>query len=200
MWSVRQSTASNPKAERAARVDAALDGHLADAIGLAPVGNLDDALGERLDTHRRRTGTRKPPRQRCEARARARGVERDAAADQRRRYAAKHEVRVRNGRRGAAVRIAHRARLGAGALRSDSQVALAADPGDRAAAGADGLDVDHRNADREWPDQAAVGEMRLAAFDQAKISRGAAGIERHDIVETRDLGDHGAADGAGGRA
>ena len=85
MWSVRQSTASRPNADRlpgfggtmqacmpsrsitagdcagpgaaerqqreAARIDAALDGHLADRVGLVPVGDLDDAVGELLGAH-----------------------------------------------------------------------------------------------------------------------------------------------------
>ena len=95
----------------------------------------------------------KPLRQRRQAGARARDIKRDAAADQRRRNAAEHEIGVGDGRLVAAVRIAHRAGLGAGAARPDLEVALAADPGDRSAAGADGLDVDHRNADRKRPDR-----------------------------------------------
>ena len=35
----------------ATRVDAALDGHLADGVGLVPVGNFDDAVGKLLGAH-----------------------------------------------------------------------------------------------------------------------------------------------------
>ena len=33
------------------RIDAALDRHLADGVGLVPVGDLDDAVGELLGVH-----------------------------------------------------------------------------------------------------------------------------------------------------
>ena len=186
-----------PKVEQreAARIDAALDRHLADGVGLVPVGDLDDAVGELLGAHR----AGQPLRQRRRARARARRIERDAAADQGRRDAAEHEIGVGDGRLGAAARIAHRPGLGAGAARADLEMAFAADPGDRAAAGADGLDVDHRDAHRERADRAAIGDVRLAALDQAEIGRGAAGIERHHVGEAGDLGDHGAAERAGRR-
>ena len=114
--------------------------------------------------------------------------------------AAEHQIGVGDGRLVAAVRVAHRSGLGAGAARSDLEMALAGDPGDRAAAGADGLDVDHRNAHREGADRAAVGDVRLAAFDQAEIGRGAAGVERHDVGKAGDLGDHRAAERAGRRS
>ena len=192
--------AAERQQRKGARIDAALDRHLADAVRLAPIGDLDDAVGERFDAHGGRIRTRQLCGERREAGTRARHIERDAAADQRRRNAAEHQIGIRDGRLAAAVRVAHRAGLGAGAPRPDLEIALAADPGDRAAAGADGLDIDHRDADRKRTDRAAVGEMRLAAFDQAEIRRGAAGVERNHIVETRDPGDDGAADGAGRRA
>ena len=145
-------------------------------------------------------GAGQPLRQRGEARARAPRIERDAAADQGRGDAPEHQIGVGDGRLAAAVRIAHRSGLGAGAARPDLEVAFAADPGDRAAAGADGLDVDHRDAHRERADRAAIGDVRPAAFDQAEVGRGAAGVERHHVGEAGDLGHHGAAERAGRRA
>jgi hypothetical protein len=126
-------------------------------------------------------------------------IERDAPADQRGRDAAEHEVGVGDGRFVAAVRIAHRPRHGAGAARPDLEMALAADPGDRAAANADGGDVDHRDADGKLPDRTAIGEVRLGAFDQAEIGRGAAGVERHEIGKAGNVRDHRAAQRTGGR-
>ena len=96
--------------------------------------------------------------------------------------------------------IAHRPGLGAGAARADLEMALAADPGDRSAAGADGLDVDHRDAHRKRADRAAVGDVRPAALDQAEIGRGAAGVERHHVGKAGEFRDHRAAERAGGRS
>ena len=53
----------------------------------------------------------------------------------------------------AALAIGGRARIGAGALRADAEGAAAVDIGDRAAAGADGVDVDHRQQHREAGDR-----------------------------------------------
>ena len=74
---------------------------------------------------------------------------------------------------------------------------FAADPRDRSAAGADGSDVDHRDAHGKCTHRAAIGDLRLAAFDQAEIGRGAARIERHDVGKAGDLRDHGARERAG---
>ena len=130
-----------------------------------------------------------PSCKRFQAAACAQNIELDAAADQRRRQPAEDEIGVGDGRLLAAVRIAHRAGHGAGAARPDVQLPFARNPGDRAAAGADRLDVEHRNAHREAADAAAVGDLRLGAFDQAEVGRGAAGVERHQVGKSGDLGD-----------
>ena len=191
----RTRTAKRQQRE-SARIDAALDRHLPDRIGLVPVRDLDDAAGELLDAHI----AGQPCCERRDAAARALDIERNAAADQRRWNPPQHEIGVGDGRLTAAVRIAHRSGLGAGAARADLEMTFAADPGDRTAAGADGLDVDHRDPHRKRTDRSAIGDLRLAAFDQAKIGRGAAGIQRHQIRKARDLGDDGRAERAGRRA
>ena len=145
---LRRARAAEGKQREAPRVDALLDGHLADRVRLVPVGDLDNALGERF--HRELAA--EALRQRGEAGAGALDGEQDAAADQRRRKAPERKVGVGDGHLAAAVRIAHWPGLGAGAARADLEVALARDPGDRAAAGADGVDVDHRHAHREAAD------------------------------------------------
>jgi len=149
-------------------------------------GDFDDAVGELFDAHR----AGKLLRQARESLARTCGIKRHAAADERGRDAPQNKIGIGDGRLGAAAGIAHRAGLGARAPRPDLEVAFAADPGDRSAAGADGLDVDHRDAHGIRADRAAVGHVRLAAFDQAEVGRGAAGIERHHVGEAGDLGDH----------
>ena len=227
MWSVRQSTASRPNAERLPGFGGTMQAFMpsssitaADCAGPAPPNDNSAKsrgsmprwivicrialawlqlaismmpLRQLLGAHVARQAAW--PALRCRS-ARALDIERDAAADQRRRNAAQHQIGIGDGRLVAAVRITHRPGLGAGAARADLEMAFAADPGDRAAAGADGLDVDHRDAHRERPDRSAIGDMRLAAFDQAEIGRGAAGIQRHQIGKAGDLRDHGAAERA----
>ena len=177
---LRRSRAAERQQRKAARIDAALDGHLPDRVGLIPVGDLDDAVGELLDAH----VAGQPRGERGDAGARARHVEGDAAADQRSRNATEHQIGVGDGRLAAALRVTHRTGIGARAFRADLEMAFAGDPRDRAAAGADRLDVDHRDAHREGADRATVGDVRLAAFDQAEIGRGAAGIQRDDVRES----------------
>ena len=57
--------------------------------------------------------------------------------------------------------VADRARIGAGAARPDLQQAAAVDMGDRAAAGADGVDVEHRRLDRIAVHDRLAGEPAL---------------------------------------
>ena len=63
------------------RIDTALNGHLPDAIGLVPIGDLDDALRQRLHRLVRAEALGKL----LNARPRPLAVQRDAAADQGRR-------------------------------------------------------------------------------------------------------------------
>ena len=129
-----------------------------------------------------------------------RHVEGNAAADQRSRNSTEHQIGVGDGRLSAALGVTHGAGIGARAFRADLEMVFTGEPRDRAAAGADRLDVDHRNANREGADRATVGDVRLAAFDQAEVGRGAARIQRHNVREAGHLGNHGAAQRAGGGA
>ena len=83
--------------------------------------------------------------QRLDAGAGRVDVERDLAAEQVRRDPAEDDVRVGDGDLGAALAVAERPGVGAGRLRADLERALGREPGDRAAAGADGDHVDHRD-------------------------------------------------------
>ena len=71
--------------------------------------------------------------------------------------AAEHDVRVGDGRLGAALAVADGRGVGARALRADAQRAARVEPGDRAAAGADREDLDHRREHRP-----AVGRRVLS--------------------------------------
>ena len=70
-------------------------------------------------------------------------------AGETRRQAAEQEVGIRHGRRRTAAAVAGRAGVRPGALRADAQRAACVPPDDRAAAGTDRVDVDHREPDRE---------------------------------------------------
>ena len=84
----------------------------------------------------------------------------------------------------AAVAVAGRPGPRAGALRADPQHAALVDPGDRAAAGADRADVDHRDLDRHAPfDLEGGGEALLAADHGRDVGRGAAHVERDQMVD-----------------
>ncbi len=194
-WRLRRAGTAERQQRELAWIDAALDRHLPDGVGLIPIGDLDDAPGQLL----RRHAAGQFRRQRGDTGARALDVKHDAAADQRRRQPAQHQIGVGDSRLSTAFAVTHRSGFGAGALRADFQMALAGDPGDRAAARADGLDIDHRHPHRKTPDHAAIGDIGLGVFDQAQIGRSAAGIEGDEIGKARDLGDHRAADGAGRR-
>ena len=158
------------------------------ALGQMIVGDGDDR-GRRLDRRRARAGgrscrrsrpappqsTRRPRRRQCG------GIE-----------LAQHEVGVGDGRLGAAAAVADRARIGAGAVGADLQDAGLGDARDRAAAGADRVDVDHRHADRH-----AVGDVLfsrqsgLAGADQRHIEAGAAHVAGDQVGMPRLLADAG---------
>ena len=155
---LRRPGAAERQQREIRRIDAALDGHLANGVRLIPVGDLDDAVRKLLGVHDCRAAVRervKPPRARSTSSVMPPPI--SAGGNP-----AEHQIGVGDGRLVAAVRIAHRAGHRAGAARPDAELAFARDPGDRAAAGADGLDVEHRNAHRETPDPAAVGDFGLA--------------------------------------
>src|SRR5262249_57157996 len=80
----------------------------------------------------------------AERRSRLRQIEWQSAAQQSRRLEpAQDQIRIRYRRLLAAESIARRAGMRAGAHRADFHQAVAIDPCNRAAAGADGIDVDH---------------------------------------------------------
>ena len=139
-----------------AHVQPALDGHLAQGVGLVPGRDLEDAGGGALEVEA------EPLRQVAQPGAGRLDVERDLAAEQVRGDPAEHQVGVGHRRLGAAPAVAERARVGARRAGADLERALGRHPGDRAAAGADGDDVDHRDLARVAADGALGGERRLA--------------------------------------
>ena len=164
----------------AARARAACRAHAASSRGVQAAGAaerdqrevarvvaaLDRDHAERA-LHRRRsrrarrpaaaasTRAAEPARQRRAARARARATSSRISPP---RNAVGHETAEQRGRRRSrsarvAAAVAGRPGIGAGALGPDPQRAAGVEPRDRAAAGADGVDVDRRHADRQPADR-----------------------------------------------
>ncbi len=178
--------------QRGARgIVAALDRHDAQRLDHRVHRHGDDALGGLLG---------RADVQALERAPRGVEVEPQVGGDRRRgRQAAEHEVGV--GDRGllAAAAVAGRAGLGARALRPDAQRPAAVDPRDRAAAGADRVDVDHRQAHRQAGDGALHGEVGLAAAlgEEERVAARAAHVEAQGGRLADDPRRHRAAGGAG---
>ena len=128
-------------------------------------------------------------------------VERDVAAERRARgQQAEHEVGVGDRRLRAAVAVAGGAGAGARRARADAQRAARVAPADRAAAGADGVDVEHRQRDRPPADLAPGRLAHRAVEDHADVARRAAHVEAQRVGLARGRGRPGRAGGAAGRA
>ena len=105
--------------------------------------------------------------------------------------AAEHEIGVGDGRLRAAAAVAGGTRHRLGAARADPQRAALVDPRDRAAAGADRVDVDDRDADRDAVERRLARHLRAAVEHQADVGAGAAHVDRDDVGETRQRARHG---------
>ena len=108
--------------------------------------------------------TSRPSRSASRAIAAAREIlaDRHAPAEQMRRVERlQHDIGVGDGGLVVAAAVADRARIGAGAARPDLEQPAGIDIGDRAAAGADGVDVEHRRLDRIAVHDRLAGELGL---------------------------------------
>ncbi len=85
----------------------------------------------------------------------------------------------------AAAPVARRPRVGARRARAHAQGAARVAPGDRAAAGADRVHVDHRQRERAAAHLAPVPDRRRAAADQRHVAGGAAHVEPHRVAAGR---------------
>ena len=109
-------------------------------------------------------------------------VERDGAAGQRAgAQPPEHELRVGDGGLLAAQPVGGRSGPRAGALRADMQQAGIVDPGDGAAACADGMDFDRRRGEMVAVDQKFVGDRHLAARHHHDVATGAADLHRDQV-------------------
>jgi hypothetical protein len=168
---VQPPGAAEGQQREVARVEALLDGHHPQRPDHLGVGDADDALGRRQQvvTERAERADRALGGLASSATPPASGV---CGVEQ-----AEHEVRVGDRRLGARRAVAGGPRLGARRARSDAQSAARVAPGDRAAPGADRVDVDHRQRERPPADLASAGLAHAAALDDADVARGAAHVE-----------------------
>ena len=129
-----------------------------------------------------------------------------AAAEELRVDPAERQVGVGGGGRLAAAAIGGRPRRGAGALRTDVQLAEIIHPGDRAATVADLDQVHHRHHDRvagrtrRALDPVVGGDGDLAVLDQRAFGGGAADVQGKHVGLAEQAAECGGAEEAAGRA
>src|SRR5262249_13319521 len=146
----------------AARIVALADRHEANAFGDLRVEDAMDAERGLFDAHAERAGDRARDRL-----AAAVGLKLHAVAGQvLGMEIAEHDRGVGPRRLAAAEAVARRAGFGARRLRADAHAARAVEPGDRAAARADRVHVDHADAHRITVDAALRTQRRHAVLDQ----------------------------------
>ena len=177
-----------------ARVVAALDGDEAQRARHVLVHDREDSLRGLLDRREaHRVGDR------LDRGARRLDVERHLAAEQLRRKVTEHDVRVGHGRQLAAPAVGGRAGSGARRLRPDAErLRQLGHVGDRAAARADRVDVDGRDADAEVRDRRLAPDRRLPVLAERDVGGRPSHVEREDVLEAGLGGDEeGAGDTAG---
>ena len=128
-------------------------------------------------------------------------VEHDLPTGKLRPEPAQRQVRIGVGGRRVAPPVAGRPRIGTRRLRPVVQRAGVVDPGERAAARADGQHLDAGEADRIAElDVPVLGDARFTAEDQRDVAARAAHVEADGVLVAAKHGDVAACDGAGGDA
>ena len=113
---------------------------------------------------------------------------------------AEQEVGVGDRGLGAAAAVAGGPGVRPGRLRPGAKRAARVEPADRAAAGPDGVDVDHRQLDHPAADLARVGAPHPAVLDHADVARGAAHVEPDRVPVRGERRQQAGADRAAGGA
>ncbi len=200
----QRAAATEGKQAILARVTAALDRNLLDRARCDDGAEIEDALRDAVDTSFARKAERL-----CKLcpddGARALDIELQLALEEAvRADPAEHGVGVGDGRFRAAAAKRDRAGFGACAARAELQAQASVEPCDRAAAGPDLDDVEHRRADRKAPFVTAdvIGglHVELAVFHQRAFGGGAADIERDHLPDAELPGVGAGADAAADRA
>ncbi len=112
--------------------------------------------------------------------------------------AAEKKIRVGDCRLRAAS-VADGAGIGSGGFGADAENSGGVEAGERASAGADGVDVEHGDADGEAGDLGVGGGFDFA-FDEGDVGGGASHVEGDDAVEAAGAGGGDGADDASGGA
>ena len=97
--------------------------------------------------------------------------------------APEHQVGVGDSGLGASASVARGTRIGARAPGPHGEGSARIDAGDRAAAGADGVDVERWQTDREPRRRAPGRRLRRGAQDQAHVGARTAHVEGHGVGE-----------------
>ena len=192
---VQRPGAAERQQREGARIVAALDRHRADRTHHVGDHDAEHAVRGALDREAESLGERR------DRLAREVFIERHVAAEQAaRREPPEHEVRVGDSGLLATTAVAGRARLRARALRADLHQPVAVEPGDRAAACADRVDVERGEARRIALDPFVEGRAGRVVADQRDVRAGAAHVERDDVRDAGEPRHVDRADRAGGGA
>ena len=128
------------------------------------------------------------------------GIDRHPSVQQRLAVeATDQDVRVGDRRVRASLVVARGPRRGAGTLWAHFQETVDIDPGNRAATGADRVDVERRHAKREARERAVLNLRRRPVAQQAHIRARTADVQGNHIGEARGLRARGGADYPCGR-
>jgi hypothetical protein len=189
---VQRPGAAEGQQGEAPRVDAALDGHDAQGAGHLGVGHAHDPSAQA--TSRPSSSAR---RLTAACAASASSATSPASGTSALRWPRTRLASVTVGL-GAAAPVAGRPGLGARAARADAQRAAGIAPADRAAAGPDGVDVDHRQRQRPAADLAPSSRARGRPRRRTRRTS-AAHVEAQQVGLAAALGEQGRRGGAAGR-
>ena len=153
-------------------------GHLADGVGLVPGRDLQHS-GRALLGGQAEVGG-----QDVRSRSGRIDVERDPASEEPGGIRPRVKVGVGDRRFGATLAVTQGPGVGTGRAGPDLQTTLGTDPGDRATAGADGDDVDHRDLGRVATDRALGRQRRDRALHHGHVGRRAAAVEGQHPIES----------------
>mmetsp|Transcript_29434 Transcript_29434/g.62455 ORF Transcript_29434/g.62455 Transcript_29434/m.62455 type:complete len:721 (+) Transcript_29434:2074-4236(+) len=175
-------------------VNSLLDGTGAHGVGHVGIGDGDNALGALLHGEVELLGEIR------HGDARGLGIERHLSSQKVVRHEPSQDnVRVRHGGLCAAARVAGGARNGPGRAGADLERSARVLVGDRAAARANGMDVDlgdHQRVARNLS-LSRVGHLVLAASDDADVGTGASHVEGDQVVRAGEVADPLGAENAG---